>query len=222
MARNKYPELTYERIVDTSAKLFITKGYEQTSIQDILDALHLSKGGLYHHFTSKEEILEAVMQKRARYISDMLHETIGNTSAPNAKEKLKKILYSIATDSQAHALDPVLSAQIKNPYFVVNGLQTCVKQDAPIIRKLIDAGVADGSLQAAQPEMCAEVFLLLLNFWINPVLYGRDDVQTKQRLDFLQSLVRLLGMDILDDSLKESVLEGYEQMGAFPKRGEAE
>ena len=52
MGRNRHPEQTLEKIVDVSAELFAKKGYEQTSIQDILDATGLSKGGLYHHFKS--------------------------------------------------------------------------------------------------------------------------------------------------------------------------
>ena len=52
MGRNRHPEQTLEKIVDISAELFAKKGYEQTSIQDILDATGLSKGGLYHHFKS--------------------------------------------------------------------------------------------------------------------------------------------------------------------------
>ncbi len=81
MGRNNNPEQTQERIVDASIKLFIEKGYEQTTIQDILDTLNLSKGGLYHHFKSKEEILEAVKQKRAQYATDMLRDLIENTEA---------------------------------------------------------------------------------------------------------------------------------------------
>ena len=92
MGRNKHPEQTQERIIDASIKLFIEKGYEQTTIQDILDALKLSKGGLYHHFKSKEEILEAVKHKRAQCAADMLHDLIENTKAANAKEKLKNSL----------------------------------------------------------------------------------------------------------------------------------
>ena len=55
MGRNRHPEQTLEKIVDISAELFAKKGYEQTSIQDILDATGLSKGGLYHHFKSKDD-----------------------------------------------------------------------------------------------------------------------------------------------------------------------
>jgi TetR/AcrR family transcriptional repressor of nem operon len=215
MGRNKYPEQTFERILDISTKLFIEKGYEQTSIQDILDALNLSKGGLYHHFKSKEEILEAVMQKRAQYVTDMLHDIIQSTKAKNAKEKLKKILYHLGTDLETHSLDMVLTSQINNPYFVVSGLQTCVKQDAPIISRLIEEGIKDGSLKTTQPAFCAEVFLLLLNYWANPALFGRNDLETMERLHYLQSVMSLLGLDIIDDNLINAILSGYEKMGAY-------
>ena len=131
MGRNKYPEQTVEKIIITAARLF-SEGYEQTSIQDILDALKLSKGGLYHHFKSKEEILEAVIQKRAQYVFDSFHELIRNTKAENAKEKLKKILLQLVDDSETHMFDKVLSSQV-NPYFVVGSMQASMQQDAPTL-----------------------------------------------------------------------------------------
>lgn len=48
---------TRERILEAAARLFTTKGYEATSVQEIAEALGLSKAALYHHFRSKEEIL---------------------------------------------------------------------------------------------------------------------------------------------------------------------
>ena len=54
MARNKYPEATKKLIIETAGRLFLEKGYEHTSIQDIIDNLGgLSKGAIYHHFKSK-------------------------------------------------------------------------------------------------------------------------------------------------------------------------
>ena len=51
MARNKYPEQTVEKILDVSQELFLEKGYEQTTIQDIVNHLEgLSKGAINHHF----------------------------------------------------------------------------------------------------------------------------------------------------------------------------
>ena len=57
------------------------------------------------------------MQKRAQYVTDMLHDIIQSTKAKNAKEKLKKILYHLGTDLETHSLDMVLTSQINNPYF---------------------------------------------------------------------------------------------------------
>ena len=58
MARNKYPEETVKKILDVSHRLFREKGYDHTTIQDITDALGMSKGAVYHHFKSKEDILD--------------------------------------------------------------------------------------------------------------------------------------------------------------------
>lgn len=212
MGRSKSPEQTLEMIIDTSTRLFIEKGYEQTSIQDILDALQLSKGGLYHHFKSKEEILKAAMSKRAQHISEMLNDIIRNTEAENAKEKLRKILKYILTDKQTHMLDNILAAQAGDPYQIVNGIQSCVNIDAPIISRLIEDGVKDGSLQTPQPRLCAEVFLLLLNFWSNPVLFGRNAAETRDRLDYLQSMMRLLGLDIMDEELIVLLMKSCDAM----------
>ena len=55
MARNKHPEETVNLILDVAFRLFMEKGYEHTSIQDIIDNLGgLSKGAIYHHLNQKK------------------------------------------------------------------------------------------------------------------------------------------------------------------------
>jgi len=61
----KKGDLKRSGILETAEKLFFERGYEQTSVQDILDALSLSKGGFYHYFSSKEAILEEICANRA-------------------------------------------------------------------------------------------------------------------------------------------------------------
>ena len=61
MARNKYPEITEARILDTATKLFLEKGWEETTVQDIVDELgDITRGAFYHHFKSKDDIIDAV------------------------------------------------------------------------------------------------------------------------------------------------------------------
>ena len=61
----KKGDLKRGQILDAAEKLFFERGYDRTSIQDILDDLHTSKGSFYHHFTSKESLLEAICKERA-------------------------------------------------------------------------------------------------------------------------------------------------------------
>ena len=63
MARNKYPEETVKLILDVSTRLFSEKGYDDTSLQDIINETKLSKGAIYHHFSSKEDILKAIFHR---------------------------------------------------------------------------------------------------------------------------------------------------------------
>jgi Transcriptional regulator len=57
-------DLMRERICKTAEELFFTKGYDHTSVQDILDVLELSKGGFYHYYPSKDAILTEICERR--------------------------------------------------------------------------------------------------------------------------------------------------------------
>ena len=75
MARNKHPEETVNLILDVACRLFVEKGFEHTSIQDIINNLGgLTKGAIYHHFKSKEDILEAVISRMTEESNRMLIE----------------------------------------------------------------------------------------------------------------------------------------------------
>ena len=95
----------------------------------------------------------------------------------------------------------------------MHAIQNTVNQDAPNIAKLIEDGLEDGSLQTEQPVFCAEIFLLLLNYWSSPVLFKRNLTETKERLLYLQSLMRMTGIDIIDDTFIESIMSRYRNMG---------
>ena len=63
-------DLRKKQILDTAEKLFCLNGYEATSVQDILDMLHLSKGSFYHHYESKESLLSCICENRAAASAD--------------------------------------------------------------------------------------------------------------------------------------------------------
>ncbi len=69
-------DIRKKQILDTAEKLFCEKGYEKTSVQDILDVLKLSKGSFYHHFESKELLLQGMCEKRAVSAARRLTENV--------------------------------------------------------------------------------------------------------------------------------------------------
>lgn len=74
------------KIINSASKLFMKNGYEKTSVQDILDDCKVSKGGLYHHFASKEEIMLAIVDKVIDDISESVIKVFKNkTLTPTQK-----------------------------------------------------------------------------------------------------------------------------------------
>ena len=91
MARNKYPEVTVEKILDVSQRLFLEKGYDNTTIQDIVDHLDgLTKGAVYHHFKSKEEIMDAVGDRM--FAANNPFEKVRGRSDLNGLQKLREAI----------------------------------------------------------------------------------------------------------------------------------
>ena len=66
-----------DELIATAERLFYTKGYEGTSVQDILTEMNFSKGGFYHHFDSKLAVLEAICEQRAQETCDRAREAAG-------------------------------------------------------------------------------------------------------------------------------------------------
>lgn len=79
-----------EQILETAQALFYAHGYEQTSVQDILDEMHLSKGGFYHHFESKMQVMEAICEKRAQEMRALVQEVIA--AQPDVVSQLNALL----------------------------------------------------------------------------------------------------------------------------------
>ena len=96
MARNKYPEETVQKILAVSYRLFLEKGYDHTTIQDITDALGMSKGAVYHHFKSKEAILDRIYDQY--YAESGLHAAALDAPGLSGLEKLRKLLLLELTD----------------------------------------------------------------------------------------------------------------------------
>ena len=162
MARNKYPEATKKLIIETAGRLFLEKGYEHTSIQDIIDNLGgLSKGAIYHHFKSKEEIMMAVGDTFYAN-SEMRMKEVCDRNDLNGKEKLQEI-FRVSLDTPAQVeMATIAPDMLKNPQLLVMFLKDSVQREAPdLLTPIIEEGIRDGSIQSEYPRELAEVLMLI-------------------------------------------------------------
>ena len=204
MARNKYPEETVNLILETATRLFVQNGYERTSIQDIINNLGgLSKGAIYHHFKSKEEILIAVTNKMTEKSNKMLFE-IRNNPDMTGKEKLKRLLED-SVNRPVH--DEIFSAapNIKSsPALVSSILMESVETVAPeYVLPIIKQGIEDGSIQTEYPEELAELIMLVGNVWLDPMVVEEDPEKIYRKCVMYDKMLRGFGLDIIDESMFE-------------------
>jgi len=212
MPRKNNPKQTVENIISVSTKLFSEKGYDKTSMQDIVDALGMSKGAIFHHFISKEDIFNAVRRKQSEYAEQILSKWIDEMEGLTAKEKLMGILEKNINDQRIHSLDSVFSSQIQSPHLVMAYMQDCVNKSAPLFAKIMREGKEDGSITTEFPDECAEVFFLLMNIWCDPVIFECDISRLSMRLGFLQQIMMKMGADIISNELITNYLKFIERL----------
>ena len=131
MARNKYPEETVKKILDVSHRLFREKGYDHTTIQDITDALGMSKGAVYHHFKSKEDILDKLTD---RYYDEMgWFRGIRLDSSLTGLEKVRQVLLRLLSDPGKLDLDRLTSSTAMDPKLLTLTLRASVADSGPFL-----------------------------------------------------------------------------------------
>ena len=201
MSRKNNPKETIERILTASTKLFSQKGFDKTSMQDIIDASNMSKGAIFYHFKSKEEIFNAVLEKQFEHGRQLISQHLDKMKGLTAKEKLKNLLEMDFADEAVPIPIGIVSAAINSPHLILAAMRGALKKNAPLIAEIIQEGVADGSITTEFPNECAEVFLLLCNFWCQPYTFECDLPNVYKRIKFFQHLMRQSGMDIITDEL---------------------
>ena len=208
MARNKHPEETVNRILEAAFRLFMEKGYEHTSIQDIIDNLGgLSKGAIYHHFKSKEDILVAVTDKMTEESNQMLAEIRDRTDL-SGKEKLRTIFKESISRPVQNDIFTVAPDLGNNPRLLYSIFRETVDEAAPhYILPIIKQGIADGSIQTDYPSELAELIILVANIWTNPMIFDSTPDESFRKFMIFRQMMQGFGLDIVDDELLERLQE---------------
>ena len=208
MARNKYPEKTEKLIISVATKLFLEKGYENTSLNDIVKNLGgLTKGAIYSHFKSKEEIYQAVVYELSASSDDAIEEIIKSDEL-NGRQKIVLVLKKSLEDAiENHRAGERLDYG-KNPKMLYSLLLELKDDIAPLfILPIIEEGIADGSIITEYPKELSELLAFVVNFWINPLVFESSPNEIVKKCKLFSSMLAPFNLDILDDELIDKLKE---------------
>lgn len=211
MARNKYPEITVERILDVSQRLFLEKGYDNTTIQDIVDELGgLTKGAVYHHFKSKEEIMDAVSDRM--FFENNPFEVVRERTDLNGLEKLREVIRINQADTARTSMTAQAIPITKNPRVLVSMIDANRRILTPYFLELIEEGNRDGSLHTAYAKEIAELLPLLTSLWLLPSVFPATKEEMKRKFYFLGDMLEKMGIPLFDDTILDVIDAFFEQI----------
>lgn len=196
MARNKYPEITVEKILEVSQRLFLTKGYDNTTIQDIVDELGgLTRGAIYHHFKSKEEIMDALTNKMFREKNPF--DTVKNQKDLNGLQKMKMAMSLNQSDKERVNLSLQAMPILKNPRILAGIIESNRQVLSPFWLELLTEGIKDGSIHTDYAMELSEL-IPLFDLWLTPSIYPATSEEIFHKFLFIKDLFDKMGLPLID------------------------
>jgi len=158
----KDPEERKQELIDTAERLFMTKGYDQTAISDIVREVTVSQGAFYYYFESKEDVFVAVLEKNMALLEKDLREISDEGDQDEAVKlnaMLNRFISHIASGKKImglvqHGKSATLHQKLRKtqPFAEI----------APVVAEVISKGVEMGRFNVDYPLEISYILLMLL------------------------------------------------------------
>lgn len=189
-------------ILDAAERLFREKGFDHTSTSDILSEVGIARGTLYYHFQSKEEIMDAVIERMLGQMLAEAKELVRHKEIP----VLQRLTLAIRAMQINEDWGDALMKQIHKPQ---NALMHQKIQERllagmnPLLTELIEEGVTEGICHTDYPAEVVEMTFLYVNTAFDNLSVLGNEARQRKIAAFIYNLERLLQME--QGSLLETV-----------------
>ena len=207
MARNRNPHETRKKILEVSKDLFLKKGFDNTSIQDIINGLGgLTKGVIYHHFDSKYDILQTIISENNQEIFN--YNWRGNTGL----EKIQNSLMDAFSNFEQQRLVYSASIKLRSPRLLGEQYLSLFSDFLPEIRERVYEGVKDESIKTEYPEELADLIVLTLNIWIGFQISVYSVEELKRKMKFIKLSFDGLGVHLISDEMMGVIFQLFDHL----------
>lgn len=195
-------------ILDAAAVLFSEKGFDYTSTNDILEAVGIAKGTLYHHFKSKEAIMEAIIERQSKCVLSAARLIAEDHSIP-VKERMLQVIKALKLEETEGSGGRDMIEHLHRPQNALmhqKSKQIIIKEVPPILTIVLKDGIEQGLFHTPYPLECMEMAAVYLTTMLDD---GIIELTMEECLSRVQALAyhmeRILG-------LKKGKLDFFIQM----------
>lgn len=182
-------------ILDVADELFSQKGFDGTSTNDILEKVGIARGTLYYHFKSKEDIMDALIERYSeRLLSDA--QKIGTDKSITLNERIIGVVMALnlSGGSSQEIMEHIHKPQNalmhqKIQKVIINGVP-------PILTEIICEGIEQGIFNTPFPYECMEMVVVYMNTVFDDDMVEMTNEERATRMQaFIFNIERLLGTE---------------------------
>lgn len=196
MARiTKDPETRRKEFIKAARELFLEKGFDQTSVNDITNKVGMSHGSFFYYFKSKNEVMKEVITDNLNYWKEFMNDLVSNNEM-NALEKLK-IIFSITIKSQN-------AKQNLNEFLQKEGNAVMYREHRkksreiviPLLTQVVEQGVKEGTLKVEYPRETVEFVSYIVENLGDSLKSAPDKEEYLRKIQALKIIVaKIAGID---------------------------
>ncbi len=175
-------------ILDASEKLFSAKGYDKCTVNDILEAVGIAKGTFYYYFESKEDVLDAIIERFTDKITKRAEKVLLNDKF-TPEDKLLYVFLSMRIESD---VDGSLLEEFNKPENALmhqKSLNFFVIKLSPILAEIVEEGIKQGVFKSEFPKEYMQIFLTTGLTVMNSGIFQFSQEERKR---IFQALISLL------------------------------
>lgn len=177
-------------ILDSMQKLMAENKAQSASVNDIAKEAGISKGSIYYYFKSKDDIVDAVLERSYKKVLEESWQLTKNKDI-NALEKMRKLFDICAyphLELQKREIENYLHLQ-ENTRLHQKFLIITVRELTPILTEIINQGINEKSLVCHYPEETAEITLSIITWLLDPNMFPCEYNKKKRRLKALSLML---------------------------------
>lgn len=182
-------------ILDAVDELFGQKGFDGTSTQDILDKVGIARGTLYYHFKSKEDIMDALIQRYSNRLLSAAQEIATDKKIPVVERIIQVVMaLNLSGGSSKEIMEHIHKPQ--NALMHQKIQRVIISGVTPIMTAIIREGIEQGLFNTPFPYECMEMVVIYANTVFDDDVVQITDEERASRIQaFVFNVERLLGAE---------------------------